>query len=743
MPILALLLASASADSAAPAPEPRLEGPAVWSSRERQAPWDLQLDSIRLQDLSAGAGALDWEKVVQELPGAISDEDGRMHVRGQNGDGQVLIDGIPLLGSRQRVLSPLPDPRLLSEVDLRTTASAADLPDGSPVFAGRTRSVAGREGFAGISWEATSAASQAFSALAGGSPVSGFGILFGASSAQSDRYLDPALSMDAYHTAGQNLNYLGKLEARGDAWNSELLGWGTSAGYDIPRRMRTSKPEDQRSVLGDLGAGWVFDAAPWSSLGLHGTAYAQTSDSKVRSGSLSDLSDSADLADAIAQNDRMFVGGERHREAYGASANLSWAHSVGEASGMFRFGADGEMDRLRERIALGVIDSSLIDSALGGDPRLAPYFLPTTGTPFRVAASGEIYSSALWATEEIRSGAWRSEAGLRLQRIDAGNPDWFVCPSVRLTWASSGNLLVWAGYDRTVTRPPMEYLLISSTPQAVALAGSAQTGIDAAVQPERADQIEIGSRWRSSTGWMVRAAGWGRWSHDGLVSAELGNSGMLFPLNLKDVVAGGFELSGTYDQGGDWSGHLTGSVQGAAGLVPDDGSSPVTAGLIFGEEGANYRHPWKGEDVFPLEHNQLWKLHFDVKLKLPARTWASVGVRADAGLPFDLSNADGSSLDENGAKDALRKKGYSESTIELLDLSQEEPGSPDRSTAARVLFDLSAGWNGWEGVRGILRLEAGIRNLLDSDYLTRFETSMGGMHWGEPRTFWVAASWSI
>ena len=114
MPILALLLASASADSAAPAPEPRPEGPAVWSSRERQAPWDLQLDSIRLQDLSAGAGALDWEKVVQELPGAISDEDGRMHVRGQNGDGQVLIDGIPLLGSRQRVLSPLPDPRLLS-----------------------------------------------------------------------------------------------------------------------------------------------------------------------------------------------------------------------------------------------------------------------------------------------------------------------------------------------------------------------------------------------------------------------------------------------------------------------------------------------------------------------------------------------------------------------------------------------------------------------------------------------------
>ena len=409
---------------------------------------------------------------------------------------------------------------------------------------------------------------------------------------------------------------------------------------------------------------------------------------------------------------------------------------------MFRFGTDGEMDKLRERIALGVVDSTLIDPSIDGDPRLAPYYLPVSHAPWRVAASGEIYSSALWATEELRSGAWRTEAGLRLQRIDAGDPDWYVCPSARVSWVPSGNWLFWAGYDRTVIRPPMEYLLISSSPQAVALAGSAQTGIDAAVQPERADQIEIGSRWRPAPAWMIRAAGWGRWSHDGLVSAELGNSGMLFPLNLEDVIAGGFELSGTYDDG-TWSGHVTGSVQGAAGIVPDDGSSPVTAGLIFGEEGANYRHPWKGEDVFPLEHNQIWKLHLDAKRKLPAKTWVSAGVRADAGLPFDLANADGSSLDESAAITLLKKKGYSDATIDLLDLSQEEPGSPDRATAFRVLFDLSVGWDGLEGSKGRCRFQVGVRNLLDSDYLTRFETSMGGMHWGEPRTFFASVSWEI
>jgi len=37
----------------------------------------------------------------------------------------------------------------------------------------------------------------------------------------------------------------------------------------------------------------------------------------------------------------------------------------------------------------------------------------------------------------------------------------------------------------------------------------------------------------------------------------------------------------------------------------------------------------------------------------------------------------------------------------------------------------------------------GVRNLLDSDYLTRFETSMGGMHWGEPRTWFFTAGWNI
>ena len=249
-------------------------------------------------------------------------------------------------------------------------------------------------------------------------------------------------------------------------------------------------------------------------------------------------------------------------------------------------------------------------------------------------------------------------------------------------------------------------------------------------------------RWRPGPDWDLRTVAWGRWDHPGLVSAELGNSGILFPLDLRDVLAGGLELTAGYEDK-NWKAHLSAAVQGAAGLVPDDGSSPVTAGLIFGEEGGNYRHPWKGEDIFPLEHNQVWTAKADVRRNLFSGTWLQLGVRADAGLPFDLSNEDGSSLDETQAKNLLKSKGYSDATIALLDLSEETPGSPDRSTQPRILFDACAGWDTPAGRLGFLHLEVGVRNLLDTDYLTRFETSMGGMHWGEPRTWFFSAGWNI
>ena len=147
--------------------------------------------------------------------------------------------------------------------------------------------------------------------------------------------------------------------------------------------------------------------------------------------------------------------------------------------------------------------------------------------------------------------------------------------------------------------------------------------------------------------------------------------------------------------------------------------------------------------MFPVEHNQIWNVKGEVKRRLPEGFWAKLGFQADAGLPFDLSNGDGTSLNETQAKQILKQRGWSDAAIDLLDLSEESPGSPDRSTSPKILFDLATGWDSPETRMGILHVELGCRNVFDTPYLTRFETSLGGTHWGEPRTFFVSTNWML
>ena len=312
-----------------------------------------------------------------------------------------------------------------------------------------------------------------------------------------------------------------------------------------------------------------------------------------------------------------------------------------------------------------------------------------------------------------------------------------------MTWTASPTLGVWSQLGRTVTRPALEYLLVSGSSEAAQLAGAQQSGIDPQVDAEVSDALVIGARWKMVHGFETRAEAWGRWSHPGLVAAELGTSGVLFPLDLRDVLAGGVEWTVEWKDGKVWQVGLTGSLAGTFGVVPDDSVSPVTAGLVFGEEGSNYRHPWSGEDVFPVEHNQMWRVRGEAKRLLVAGFWSKLAFEADAGLPFDLRGPDGKSMGPTKARELLISRGWSPSTVDLLDLSEEEPGSPDRSTSPKILFDAGLGWDSPETRTGVFHLEAGCRNLLDTPYLTRFETSIGGTHWGAPRTWFASSSWSL
>jgi len=119
---------------------------------------------------------------------------------------------------------------------------------------------------------------------------------------------------------------------------------------------------------------------------------------------------------------------------------------------------------------------------------------------------------------------------------------------------------------------------------------------------------------------------------------------------------------------------------------------------------------------------------------------ATFGGRFDSGLPFDLTAADGSSLDAAQSRAELKQRGYGDDVLDLLSLEPEEPGSPDKSVAPHAIFDLGLEYKLPAGYGPAVKFKAAVMNVLDTPYLYKFESSFGSTHFGRPRTVGVWAS---
>jgi hypothetical protein len=86
----------------------------------------------------------------------------------------------------------------------------------------------------------------------------------------------------------------------------------------------------------------------------------------------------------------------------------------------------------------------------------------------------------------------------------------------------------------------------------------------------------------------------------------------------------------------------------------------------------------------------------------------------------------------------LKRRGYSDAVIDMLDLNSEMPGSPDKSIAPHAVFDLSAGAD-LSRFGMPVRVTGTVLNVLDTKYLYKFESTFGGTHYGVPRSYLLKA----
>jgi outer membrane cobalamin receptor len=692
-----------------------------------------------IRDLPTTSPEHGIEAILLNTPGVVPDEDGRLHVRGEDAQLQYVIDGIPVTANLTRVYSSLFSAGLIKSVDIQTGGLPAEYGKATAaVLAVNTKSGFDRPLFGHAEATVGSFNGKEYSGEIGGTIGGRVGLYVAASRSNSDHYLDPIAPGDPLHDYGEASHLFAKANVvLSNTVDLNILGSYNKSLYYVPNGVANS-PQDQRQDLDDYLAGARVNATIGDDAVLSVLGYTRHARARVASGGLRQITSAADSAKAVAENEKFFIGAERVNDATGGQVELSSRTRWFDHDNNVKFGAGGERYPLSEFFTFAVTNPNLSDSLqAGGDSRYQPYDITKGGHPFLVDREMTGRSYFAYAQDAITLDRWHLSAGVRFDMFDLLEREIGISPRIGASYEISDDLVLRGSYNHMVMQPPVENILVSSSEQARQLTGAEQGTTPINVEAERSHNLEIGAAYRLNDYVSLDLVGYGKLIDNFIVKVELGNSGIIFPVNLKQGLVAGGELRADLRDWNNLSGFLSISGGAALGMKPEDGSSPIAAGLILGEEGKNYSHPFAGEDIFPTEHNQVLTSAMGLTYRLAVGFFATLGGRFDFGLPFDLTDSQGNGLDVEQSRAELRRRGYTDDVIDLLNLESEEPGSPDKSVAPHAIFDIAAGFD-LQPLTGIrARVTGTVTNVFDTPYLYKFESSFGGTHFGQPRMFSV------
>ncbi|MDB5051102.1 MAG: TonB-dependent receptor [Fibrobacteres bacterium] len=679
------------------------------------------------------------EALLLQSADVVPDEDGRLHARGEDAQIQYVVDGIPWSGNPTRVYSSLFHADMAKSIDVLSGGLPARYGAGSAVVNVVTRDGLDIPFSVRASAGAASHGTREADVAAGGRLGERVGLSLSASRSTSERYLDPISGFDAIHDEGEGNHAFAKLTAVPvESAELRIMGGYDATKYDIPNLFSRNPAQDQAQDLLSYLVGARLDVDPGTNVHMAAALYSRGTQADLRSGGLSTISGPADSAKALSQNERFFLGAGREENYNGGALELFLKPTLGGKTHRFRAGVSGEFNPLSESFAFAITDSGM--SGPDGDARLRPYDISRGGSPLTAEQSGSAWAAAAYVEDGFEVGRWSFLSGLRYDVFSLFETEQAVSPRLAASFSSTSNLDLRLSLDWLAARAPLENILLSSSPALLPLSGSEQGSTPTTVGAERSVVLDLGANYRWGSYIILDGGMYGKYIRNFLVKSELGNSGLIFPINLKQGMVAGGKLQARLREWRRVSGSLSLGSCVSLGLKPEDGSNPIAAGLLVGEEGHNYGHPFAREDAFPTEHNQLFTGVLNLRYRIVRGLAGSFGARFDSGLPFDLVAADGSTLDEAQSRAELKRRGYGDDVIDLLALEPEEPGSPDKSVAPHAVFDLGLEYRLPLGPGPALELRAVVLNVLDTPYLYKFESSFGSTHFGRPRTlgFWAS-----
>ena len=637
-----------------------------------------RIGRARIDERAATTASRSLVDLVNAEPGWLLEANGVLHPRGSEYDTQYVVDGLPLTDNRSPAFAPA--------LGAESVRSLAILTGGFPAEYGRklggvvevVTQASGRSGWHGdASLTAGSFATREGEASAGFS-TSGQTLQIAGGGSSTDRFLDPPVE--------ENFTNHGAASRASVRWES-----------DVTRSDRIGLIARHGRLTFQVPNELVQQAA----------GQEQTRDSRETAAQVSyrSILSSRAVAEVVGMGRRVSAGLESNALSTPLIVDQARSLSHGYLKGTIAFhhgvhevktGADLDLARVREALSYEITDPDRFDDET---PRLFD---------FRGEATDS--EQSFFVQDQIRTGPWTLNAGLRWDRYDFLVDETAWSPRLAAARSFGSGLLLRASYDRIFQTPAVENLLLASASESDELSEEA---VRLPVRPSRGHFLEaglsktLGGRGRVDASYFVRRL-------DNIADDDLLlNTGVSFPMAFRRARVKGAELKIDLREHGRWSGSLSYAFMKAVGEFP------VTGGLLLDDDdnGAD------GEE-FPISQDQRHTLRGRLRVALP-RSWVAVSAAYGSGLPFEEADSPEESLQEYGPR-----------TVSRVNFATGR-------VRASASLDVSGGITLAEGASRSLRLYADVRNVTNRFDVINFAGLFSGTAVAPPRSFGVRVTASF
>ena len=384
----------------------------------------------------------------------------------------------------------------------------------------------------------------------------------------------------------------------------------------------------------------------------------------------------------------VIVGQNRgFREGY-IKGDVSVHHGRNE----IKAGFEADFASIRENFNYAIADPSQFD--------------PGTPPVFNFFGRAPDREQALFAQDLVRLGRWTLSAGLRWDHYHLLVDRNAVSPRLGIAWYwPRMDAVFHASYDRIFETPAFENILLSSSPQVVALDPQV---LRLPVEPSFANFFEVGFTKGLFGHIKLDLNSYSRSFSNYADDDVLLNTGVSFPIAFRKAEIYGAETKLEIPQWGKVSGFLSYSYMVGVGYTP------VTGGLFLGDDATN---ALTNTGRFPVSQDQRNTVRARFRYQLVSKVWVGFGGLYGSGLPTEFDGT---------PQDVIAQ--YGQAIYNRINFSR-----------GRVLpsfsLDASVGVDLWHRDQRSLHFQANVQNLNNRLNVVNFAGLFSGTAIAPPRSY--------